>query len=125
MGDVILTEEQARGRCAYWQKVLCLQDWQVEVSVVREKQMSVEGLAECHWQIKKRWAVVNLRDYVDFDPDWFGSRDMELSLVHELLHMHAAAFDDYEVDTPKEVALEQAIHAISTALVELERRGGK
>lgn len=82
--------------------------------------MRVEGLADCNWQIKKRQAVINLRDPMDFDPGWFGTRDMELSLVHELLHLHLAPWSP-EAQTEEDVFEEQAIHAISLALVNLDK----
>lgn len=116
-----MTEEEARERCAYWQRVLRLQDWEIEVNVARAYHMRLDGLAECHWQIKKRMAVINLQDPIDFDPGWLGDRDMELSLVHELLHLHLAPWSPQE-GTEDDVFEEQAIHAMSKAFVELERR---
>jgi hypothetical protein len=126
-----VTLEHAQARCAYWQKVLRLQDWDVEVRIVRQRDMAHGGAAELRTSSPYRAAVLTLRDPIDFKPSesiYDGRmRDMEDSIVHELLHLHTrdlnlpvAAPDDES--TPIEVAHERCIDAISAAMITLERQ---
>lgn len=123
-----MTEPELQALCACWQSRLRLQDWNVTVKIVRARDMPSavsNSAACCEWQLCKRRAVIRLLDPLDAEPEgpWpYSDEDQERSLVHELLHLHSAPYDDFKIDSRKDVALEQSIHAISLALVELERR---
>ncbi len=120
---VVVNKEQAEGLLAEWQKTLKLQDWEIVIDIKRARDMQLgECAAEVHWKKKKKIAIVHLLDSIDYDNGYF-PQDHEASIVHELLHLHMVGFAA-EDDTPEDTAQEQAIHAISTALVELKRRGG-
>ncbi|MFD0868777.1 hypothetical protein [Paenibacillus residui] len=123
MQEVILTEEELRTKCAEWQKILRLQDWIVVTGIKRGRDMTLQGVCgECSWQLQKRMAAINVLDPVDYPPDLIEPHDMELTLVHELVHLHFAS-----LQTPNEdnTAEEQAIEAISRGLITLARRGGE
>jgi hypothetical protein len=122
-GPVHLTLEQAEALCLEWQRTLRLQDWQIKVKIARGNGLDLpEGIqGRCEWVIKRRSAFIRLLDPVDWDKTCLWPQDMEVTLVHELLHLHMAPFDEFKVGTPKDVAVEQAIVAISNALVTLKR----
>lgn len=123
MEDVILTEEELRVKCCEWQRILRLQDWIVVTKIKRDRDMALEGVCgECSWQLSKRMAAINILDPIDYPPDSIEPHDMELTLVHELLHLHFAALHDQDEN---EIPEEQAIEAISRGLVYLARRGGE
>jgi len=113
------TQEQAEAALAKWQKILRLQDWEIKVCICRGRDLSLDGQAEVHWRMEKKAAIVNLLDPVDYDNKRF-PQDHETGLVHELLHLHMAGFAA-ENGTPEDIAQEQAIHALSTAFVRLDR----
>ncbi len=108
---------------AYWQKVLYLQDWTVELRIVRQWEMADSGtLAQCHWYIQRKDAVVYVLDPQDLagvaskflnDEEC----DYDISLVHELLHLHFAPFHREEDETFHE----QAINSISRGMVKVYR----
>lgn len=118
---MIQTCEQAIERCAYWQRVLRLQDWDVAVSMERRHALK-RGVANAEIDIYRR-AKIRLLDPVDIAPDdWAQDQDLEISIVHELLHL---AFHDVgrpKDDSPEDVALERAIEATANALVRLDRQ---
>lgn len=126
MQEVILTEEELRAKCAEWQKILRLQDWIVDVGISRSRDMNLENAqAEILPSLQKRMATVRILDSVDYPPDCAEPQDMELSLVHELLHIHLfPLFADRE-DEMRLIAEEQAIEAISRGLIYLYRKGGE
>lgn len=120
--SIVYTEEELRTKCAEWQKVLRLQDWIVDVGMSRSRDMKIEGCqAEIEPCLPKRMASIRILDPVDYPPDVAEPQDMELSLVHELLHIHLfPLFADRE-DEMRMVAEEQAIEAISRGLIALKR----
>jgi hypothetical protein len=120
--EVILTEEELRTKCAEWQKVLRLQDWIVVTKIKRGRDMSIPDVCgSCNWELTQRLAAINILDPIDYPPDAIAPNDMELTLVHELLHLHFAAVEPEGAS----VAGEQAIESISWGLVNLARRGGE
>lgn len=120
MEGLIFTQEQAQQSLLEWQKILRLQDWQIKIKIARDREFLTEGMAEVVWLREKKQAMVKLLDPLDFASDIIYPQDHELSIVHELLHLHMVDFDQ-EVGTLENIAQEQAIHAISTALVTLKR----
>lgn len=111
----VFDEAQLKQKCAEWQKILRLQDWIVDVKICRERDMKLNDCyAECELNLKKKMAHIRILDPIDFPPD--DEQDMELSLVHELLHLH---FSPLSVDG-KDIEEEQAIEAISQGLLRVK-----
>ena len=107
----------------YWQEMLYLRDWTVELRVVRQWEMSDAGtLAQCEWYLQRKDAIIKVLHPDDLP----GLRhrflnneecDYDVSLVHELLHLHFAPFHTEEDET----AHEQAINSISRGMVKVWR----
>jgi hypothetical protein len=117
-----VTEDELQALCEEWQQRLRLQDWTVFVRLLRQRDMPDENdQAHVHWVLTKRNAKIAILDPIDYSPDCWTPQDQEISLVHELLHLHCAGFDDFKPDHPPGIALEQMIHAVSTALVMTKR----
>jgi hypothetical protein len=121
-----VTIEELRERCTLWQKRLRLQDWDVIVEF--ERQVSLSKPHRCAeneymWSLKR--SKISLIDPVDAAaPGWFRPIDPELSLVHELLHLHFAPFEE-EAGSDKQADQELAIEMIAEALVALDRAGAQ
>lgn len=119
-----LSQEQLEALCREWQGVLRLQDWDVKVKLARQREFSnPSAMGECRWTLPNKQALILLVDPVDYPDDTEWPYDMEQVLVHELLHLHAAAFDAFEDDSPQDVALEQMIECLACGLVRLKRNG--
>lgn len=73
-----------------WQKRLALQDWVIRYEIVKADVLR-GNLAECERHtVNKRWATIRVAPPESFgvtiiEPD---KGDVEISLVHELLHLH-------------------------------------
>ncbi|MEK4236454.1 hypothetical protein [Paenibacillus sp. FSL H7-0714] len=123
MKSVIFTEEQLKEKCAEWQKVLRLQDWDVKTSIERGRDMNLpnsNGVITV--QEEHRSANIRILDPLDYSPDELHPQDMEKILIHELLHIHLFPMTkDYEGYLA--TAEEQAINMIAGALVGLARKG--
>ena len=113
---------------AYWQGVLRLQDWNIELSLRRRCEMSVANVigSNHHWQDSKDSIIElpmpeDLLSYVKFQGE---EKDYEITLVHELLHLHFAPFAaDEDKDPHGNTYQELAINTLARSLVHLDRKG--
>lgn len=107
--------------CSEWQERLRLQDWHVYLGITRERDFENNGKeAEITIYYLMKQATINLVDPVDFPSTCVEPQDMEVSIVHELLHIYFGASHG-DPDNMDNVAEEQAIHCISHALVNAKR----
>ena len=107
--------------CSFWQKLLRLGDWEIDLQVVRCFDISEERAADLGVFAEKKHATIRLLHPNDCDPDWKPSSTPEHKIVHELLHLHLNPFSQYE-DDDKRIAEEQVVHILSILLVDLARR---
>lgn len=105
--------------CEQWQRNLRLQDWDIVIKLRPFREM-IDCRGETRYNLEKKAAIITLLDPNDHDGNEDFPYDMELTLVHEMLHLH---FVDGS-HTPEEcpTVFEQGINAVSAALVGLSRR---
>ncbi len=116
--------DEATAVCAVWQRRLRLSDWDVKIQIVRQSEMKSETFqGQVGWTINGKQAIIKILDPIDYDPSLLWPQDHEQTLVHELLHLHSAPFDDFDAGGPKDVALEQMIDLTAIALVNAYREG--
>lgn len=114
--------EKLMDACKEWQKVLRLQDWTISASIERGRDISMADVqGECNWTIQSKMAKIKVLDATDYEDSLMVEQDMEKTLVHELLHLHAAPFDNFAYNSLENTSLEQAIDAIANALVNTKR----
>jgi hypothetical protein len=103
-----------------WQKRLRLQDWNIAVKLARSADLRPRTLGNINWDRKERSAVISVMDPDDYKLK--GSAmldDMEMTLVHELVHLHLSGLP--RNDETKKVE-EQAVNMLAEALVKLDRK---
>ena len=124
-----LDADVARAYVAEWQEILHLRDWDVRVVIKRHNQLG-DDLGRVWISNSKRDAVIDLlhpddyagRELVCANPVVF---DWELTLVHELLHIHFCDILSGDWDCEKSLehrAAERMIDALANALIGLRRR---
>ena len=116
------SEHEAQAKLQYWQRALRLTDWTVALKIARAWDLSANTQGRCQWTLSRKEASIKILDSRDYEPGLCFPQDQEVTLVHELLHLHFAQVDTFEAGTPLDNALESAIHAISLALVREHRR---
>jgi len=120
-----VTQEQLQQACREWQRRLRLEDWRVTVRFQDWVSMSTIGRSgEVQWNLQAKSAVISILppgQRCDGNPE-MAEGDWERTLVHELLHLHLAAWDTCD-GSLEDAAQEQAINAMSEALVTLAREG--
>ena len=98
MGEEEAFEQELRKQLAYWQRVLYLQDWTIDIRIVRNWEMEdFHTLAQCEWYIQRKDAIIRILHPDDLQGVghrfiYGEERDYDISLVHELLHLHFAPF---------------------------------
>jgi hypothetical protein len=113
-------------RCAYWQRILRLQDWDIEVVIARPDDIVGVGLNEVASSLRQCTIRIlgedDARRRCVTLPNAAVMADTEITLVHELVHLHLHDFDGApEEGSPAHRALERAVDALARALVALDR----
>jgi hypothetical protein len=71
-----------------WQKRLNLQDWHIAVALARAGELKPKTLGNIHWDTDKRTATIHVLDPADYTlPFEAMLKDMEFTVVHELIHL--------------------------------------
>ena len=113
----VFTQAQVEGWVRVWQKRLALNDWKIEAKIVRQWQLPRGTIANIHWSLPRKTATIKVLDSADSTlPRSEITRDTELSVVHELVHLSMAKLP---LDSQNTELEEEAVKKISTALVAL------
>lgn len=125
---VLLTEAELQDACRYWQGVLGLQDWRIVLKRVRFSAYGSEQKAkggEVQVSHDKKTALIRITEPDDYNEQANraidGPQDMELTLVHELVHLHFAPLWHVIKGDVENRFEEQAVNALSLALIALKR----
>jgi len=123
--EVVLTQEELVELCVEWQERLRLQDWDIEVKLVRQTEIANPNWqAQCNINFSNSDALIKVMDNIDYANihQVDAQQDMEHSLVHELVHILFQQADKTAKDSVEELILEQAINKIAGALLKLKRQ---
>ena len=102
---------------AKWQKLLRLQDWEVNIDYYRAREFAnADALGECSFNLNSREGFIKILHPTDYE----GTYDVEWVVVHELLHLHFADWTNKTGDACP-VSGEQAIDAIAQTLSKLNK----
>lgn len=124
MGFLFESQEQLNESLAIWQKELRLQDWEIEAAVKPSyKMFTVGSQASIEWSLNEKTAVIHLLDPEEYPPGTVREQDHEVSLVHELIHLHYAPFEDTANQSLEHSMMELSIDVLSNTLVRLRRQG--
>ena len=115
---LVYDHDEAVRVCAIWQRRLRLSDWDVEVKIVRKRQLVENRLAQISIEWHHKHAIIEMMDPIDWHDEHGRLQDHEFEIVHELLHLHTGAMHD-DLDSRAE---EQAINCIAGALIKAYRK---
>ncbi len=115
----ILSPGQVKNCLKKWQAILRLQDWDIDVSVVPAAAFMQDGCSgECGTSPLHKSASIHLvipRDYYLLGSKETPDYDMEMTLIHELVHVSLCEITE---NVPK-LLVEQAVDSLTKALVTL------
>jgi hypothetical protein len=103
-----------------WQKRLNLTEWAIRVELVRRNDLEPKTLGGIHWDTYTRRATIDILSPYDYNlPASEMLNDMELTIVHELVHLHLASLPRSDATRRNE---EYAVNQLSRALLNLSKR---
>lgn len=119
-----LTEDELSELCVKWQNLLRLSHWAIGIRICRRNEMPLqEAQATNHISLTTEQALISILDSKDY-PESIFSQDMEVSLVHELLHIPLKYFTDPEQSSLEYIHMEAFIEGMARLLVSMSRKEG-
>jgi len=107
-------------RLFIWQKRLKLEDWNITFKLVHLTELKPKTLGNIHWDSDLKKANMNILCPADYKlpfPD--ALKDMEYTIVHELVHLQLSSLPRNEASRSAE---EKAVNTLTEALLNLDRR---
>jgi hypothetical protein len=115
-----LAQQYVVERLAVWQQRLKLEAWRISVVQARSSELKPKTLGAIQWDKGKKTAVIWVLDPADYQlPYREMLDDMELTIVHELVHLELASLPRSQASRSSE---EYAVNGIADALLGLDRR---
>jgi hypothetical protein len=115
-----LARDFINDRLAVWRQRLKLEEWRISVVMIRHSDLKPKTLGGIRWDKPKKSAVLWVLDASDYRlPFREMLDDMELTIVHELVHLELASLPRSEAGRSSE---EHAVNGIAEALLGLDRK---
>lgn len=103
-----------------WQRRLQLPDWKVTIKMCRTPDLKPKTLGNIHWDTATKTATIAVLALPDYTMPYDKAlRDMEFTVVHELIHLQLSSLPRSEASRGAE---ERAVNQITQALLDLDRR---
>jgi hypothetical protein len=107
-------------RLSVWRERLKLEDWSLSAVMTRRTDLAPKTLGGIRWDKPKKSAVIYVLDPADYRLAFRDMLDdMELTLVHELVHLELATAPHHEASRSVE---ERAVNGIAEAMLALDRK---
>lgn len=105
---------------AQWQQRLKLSDWQITWTMARKSDLKPNTVGQIHWDKPSKRASILVMDSCDYRMPFNAMLDdMELTIIHELVHLKLTSLPHSEASRGSE---EQAVNGLSEALFALEHQ---
>jgi len=107
-----------------WQKRLGLQEWKISVVMSPSRDLQSKTVGNIHWELDKKTAVIHILDPADYRlpfPEML--KDMEFTVVHELVHLDMApVLSELQRSDANRREEEHAVNHMVEALLKLDRQ---
>lgn len=106
-------------RLSLWQKRLKLHSWNITLTQARGSQLRAGTLGNIHWDESTKTAKIRVLSAAEYrQPYEVALKDMEFTLVHELIHLELASLPRSDASRSDE---EFAVNHMADALLALDR----
>ena len=114
-----IAERFVKQELQLWQDRLDLKDWDVKVELVRPNALEPKTLGNVHWDSDVKKATISVLSAYDYTlPMQAMLDDMEVTIVHELVHLHLSSLPRSEATSRNE---EHVVVELTRALLKLEK----
>jgi hypothetical protein len=119
----LLAERFASERLWVWQKRLNLQGWDIAVVASRATELKPKTVGNIHWDREKKTAIIRVLDPADYSVPFDETlRDIEFTVVHELIHLEMVpVLSDLQRTEENRREEEHAVNHMAEALLRLDR----
>ena len=119
----LLAESFTNEKLFLWQKRLGLEDWKITVAMARSADLRPKTLGNIHWDLEKKTALIHVLDPADYKLPFNDMlKDMEFTVVHELIHLELApVLSDLQRTDANRRTEEHSVNRMAEALLQLER----
>ena len=119
----LLAERFASERLWVWQRRLNLQNWDLSLVASRANELKPKTVGNIHWDRDKKTAVIRILDPADYSlPFDEMLRDIEFTVVHELIHLEMVpVLSDLQRTEENRREEEHAVNHMAEALLKLDR----
>jgi hypothetical protein len=115
-----LAGEYLRARLAVWQQRLSLQDWKISITMTHSTGLRGGTLGNIRWDADNKIAMIRVRSASEYAMPYAAAlKDMEFTVVHELIHLELASLPRSEASRREE---EHAVNHMAGALLDLDRK---
>jgi hypothetical protein len=115
-----MAETFLQERLSVWQERLSLKNWTIYIVISRPDGLRNGTLGNIRWDMDKRTAVIRVLDPADYKTPFRTTlKDMEFTVVHELIHLEFASLPRSEESRSEE---EHAVNHVAEALLKLDRK---
>ena len=123
--NCIVSEDKLKQLCVEWRDRLRLNAWNIECGIYRERDFyNKECDGENDYDMRNGDSLIRILHPMDYPVSRF-PQDMEITLVHELLHLHFAPFEPEKDDGLDHHIMEHTICILAETLVGLKREREK
>jgi hypothetical protein len=119
-----LADKYLKQRLTLWQDRLNLQDWKISIIQSHPGNLRPGTLGNIHWDADRQTAVIRVLDASDYQrPMSAALKDMEFTVVHELVHLDLSSLTRNFKSRSEESysGEEQAVNRMADALLQLDR----
>ena len=114
------TQKYVAEKLTLWQQNLKLTDWQISWALAHRSELKPHTVGQIHWDMPNKSAAILVLDPADYRMPFKAMLDdMELTIIHELVHLKLTSLPHSEASRGSE---EQAVNGISEALFALEHQ---
>jgi hypothetical protein len=107
-------------RLVIWQKRLKLEDWNITFKLVHISDLKPKTLGNVHWDSDLKKASMSILSPADYKLSFADAlKDMEFTVVHELVHLQLSSLPRNEASRSAE---ERAVNTLTEALLNLDRQ---
>lgn len=117
-GSREFAQQYVTEKLAVWQQRLKLTDWRITWAMTRRTDLKPNTVGQIHWDKPSKQASILVMDSCDYKMPFEAMLDdMELTIIHELVHLKLTSLPHSEASRGSE---EQAVNGLSEALFALE-----
>ena len=113
-----IAEKFILDRLAIWQERLQLRDWKITLLTSHPSELRAGTLGNIRWDLDGKTAVIRVLDASDYKTSFPSAlKDMEFTVVHELIHLEFATMARTDESRREE---EYAVNHMADALLHLD-----